>query len=107
MENLIEKIRNALNIPYITEEDTVQDGCFLVVPYAVSGIHGNGKPMTEVLSVSVELFYEDKSVMNSDCTSLWIYLINEKYICSNPEYTYEQNKKMYRCTINVDIIGGN
>lgn len=104
MDKLQEFIEDKLNIPYITEEDAVLDGCFMLVPISTSGIRGNGKPLNAVTSVSLELFYSEKSNAVNNALYLWFELNANGYHASDPNYTYEKNASGYRASMYVEIL---
>lgn len=106
MDKLIDTIRKELSIPYISEEDTVMDGSFLVSPIITNGIKGDGKFQSVYDLVVVDLFFSDKRDALKASRKM-LGALPDKYIIGNPDYTYEKNCKMWRMTVNISIEGGN
>ena len=104
MQKLQKLIEDKLNIPIIDENESVYDGCFMIYPYMTSGIQGNGIPQNLVTSVSLELFYSDKLELLSISNNLWLYLHQNGYISSSPDYIYEKNASLWRCSIKIEIL---
>lgn len=104
MEALKKFIENTLDIPEINEDEAVYDGSFMIVPYMVSGLKGNGVPQTAVISASLELFYKDKTELVEKAIEMWKALAENKYVVSDPDYVYENNADLWRGTIDVNII---
>lgn len=107
MTELVEFIKDTLDIPVIEENGRVVDGCFFATPYNTTTFNGNGNVLIMDDSVSIDLFYNDKI----DCVSATHSLIKafntvNKYKAQSPTYTYEDEANMYHSIINVVIIGG-
>jgi len=102
MENLIDLIENTIDIPYIEENDTVQDGCFAVTPYLTQYLRGDGVPIASHTRVEVTVFYNSKLELMATCQDIVVLLSENKYVCSDPSYVYDSNGELYKASINVD-----
>lgn len=106
MNDLIELITQTLQIPYLTEQDTVYDGSYTLIPYMSTSIKGNGKTVNENDYASVELFYKNKFTALEEVKRLKRTLEDNHYVCENPEIIREDNGDIYRASMNVISIGG-
>lgn len=103
MDKLIDLIGEFLNIPEIEPNEAVQDGSFQISPIRTDGLRGDGKFCTMQDVFSVNLFYANKLEMMADVKALVNHLIDHKYKCSAPDYTYEMNGGIWRANIQVEV----
>lgn len=107
MTDLIEVIKDKLDIPCVEPGDAIMDGCFLATPYWTSGVRGNGKLLELNDYVLVDLFYRDRTECLNNTKGLISELnINPRYSFENPSYSYEEDAGLYHASINIIIIGG-
>lgn len=108
MKKVKEVISETLNIPCISEEDTVDKyGCFMLVPVLTSGISGDGVLCTCDDNWRIHIFEQDKFELINDSRSVFKRLEKEKEIVVDaPTYTYEKEWKVWRAMINLTMIGG-
>lgn len=95
-----------MEIPYISEEDTVMDGSFTLAPVISNGLRGNGMIQSEIDYYAVNLFYSDKKELVADTKKLCSTLLQEGMICDTPNYTYEREGGIWRGMLRVGQIGG-
>lgn len=106
MKAFIEKVKTELNAPYLTEKDTLCDGCFCVTPILSSGIKGNGVIQHLNTTYALDIFYADEIELVGKTKELIILLSRSGYICQDPSYNYEKNVGLWRGNINITGIGG-
>lgn len=108
MSDLQTFIEDCLNIPYIPENQAIMDGSFMITPYMVESLKGDGKVQNVTVLSSVELFYEDKSdaVENGILLSS---LLNEEnnYVADDPDFTFENEAQIWRTTVRVQEVINN
>lgn len=105
MDNLIEFIKNTLNIPYIEENEAVMDGCFCLSPYTSTGLSGNGQITSVTNYYAIDIFYEDKKIAVAQSIKLWKELNSQNNYCSqSPDYTYEQGAEMWHAVVRAQEV---
>lgn len=104
MDNIIDLIENSIiDLVYIEENDTVQDGCFAISPYLTSFLKGNGVPVVSSTQGELVIFYKDKSELVETCNDVVTLLSENKIVCSDISYTYDQNGLLYRANFTVNF----
>lgn len=108
MKKVEETISTMLNIPCISEEDTIDKyGCFMLVPVLTSGISGDGTLCTYDDNWRIHIFKQDKSELIRESKKVFKHLAKEKkVVVDTPSYTYEKEWKVWRAMITIIMIGG-
>ncbi len=106
IDELKERIKNILEVPYISEEDTVMDGSFTMEPVISGGLRGNGTIQSSIDYYMVNLFYSDKKELVVNTKRLCSELLHMGMICDTPDYTYEKEGRIWRGRLRVGIVGG-
>lgn len=107
MNKLISAIQSAVAIPYIEEQDPVIDGCFAITPFITTSLKGNGAVQEISDGLALDIFYKRKADCVSQTREIYKALSTvSNYVVEEPEYTYQQEARMYSSSIRVYIIGG-
>lgn len=107
MDRIIDLIENTIDIPYIEENDAVQDGCFAITPYLTSFLRGDGVPVASNTQMEVTVFYESKIALVEACKNIIVLLSENNFICSDLSYTHDSNGNLYRANFTTNLTGGN
>lgn len=107
MKKLVEQVKKELNVPYLTEDDTLCDGCFCVTPILSSGIRGNGVVQHMNTAQALDIFYADKMELVEKAQALAITLSKNGYVCQDLSYTHEKNVRLWRANTYITGKGGN
>lgn len=108
MKKVEEMISTMLNIPCISEEDTVDKyGCFMLVPVLTSGISGDGTLCTYDDNWRIHIFKQDKFKLIKESKKVFKELAKKSRVTvGEPTYTYEKEWKVWRAMIMINLIGG-
>lgn len=98
LENLI---ADALNIPFVNEDDAVFDGCFNTEPWMTETFDGNGVPVHITDHISINIFHTNKVDVMSSVHELLPVLAKNKVVAGMPDYTWQEAGRMWMATINV------
>ena len=104
MTKLMEWIKSITEMPYIDESGIVMDGSFDLYPVITGGIEGNGEVQNTYTTYSCNVFLKNKEEMVKICTKLWKELCKQKYVCDQPDYTYENEGHIWRGTLMIQAV---
>lgn len=108
MDKLQDYIKTLLNIPCIAENHAVMDGSFIIEPYIVTSLRGDGGIQSVTISSVVNLFYKDKKDAVNNGILLFKGLSNEEgFCCDDPDFTYENEANMWHTTMRVQEVLNN
>lgn len=104
-DRIIELVKDALNIPYIDENNAIMDGSFTVSPYITDSLVGDGNPVNITVYSTIDLFYLSKTDAVNNGILLFKTLCEENGICcENPDFTYENDGKIWRSSVRVQEV---
>lgn len=101
IHRLEDLVSDALNIPFIAEDDAVFDGCFNTEPWMTETLTANGVPVHITDHISINLFHANKVDAISSVHELLPILAENKVVASMPDYSWQDNAKLWMTTINV------
>lgn len=105
MQTLIDYIKGLLNIPYITEGDTVLNGCFAVEPFGVSALRANAGEVVSVSThYSVELFFNSKEELLEASEALFRNINSINGYTSGPVYSFDRSSGFWQGVLNIEYL---
>ena len=106
MDKLEKVIQNAVGKQYscIQDGDAVVVPCYLIVPFGVSGLKGNGSCVEQVVLCEVSFFVETRSDAVSVAVDMANVLKEHGYVCADTQIGYEKNAKSWKVIFLAEYV---
>ena len=106
MNKLEMLVQNALGKQYscIQDGDAVIVPCYLITPYGVGTLKGNGMCVEQTLQCEVCFFVESREKAFNLATQLNCVFLKNQYVCSDPGIEYEKNAKAWKVIFLVEYV---
>ena len=106
MDKLIELITNSLgkSYPEIKEGDVITPPCFVLTPYGLNGLKGNGIPVENTVSYEICVFTYGRMEALAVSLKMKNDLAENGYACTDPYIEYEKNAKSWKIIIQAEGI---
>ena len=88
----------------IRDGDAVIAPCYLITPYGVGTLKGNGTCVGQTLQCEVCFFVESREKAFDIATQLNCIFLKNQYVCSDPGIEYEKNAKAWKVIFLVEYV---
>ncbi len=106
MDRLINHIKEITNAIYITEDENVYDNTFALNAVLSRALKANGRVQNISDYYNMDYFATDKIQLKETMRKLLVELTIRKYVCTDPEYSYEANGHIWKGTMQIISTGG-
>lgn len=98
MDNLETLIQTAVGQEYscIQEGDVVIPPCYLITPYGIGGLRGNGSCVNSTVQYEICFFMESRLKAVEIAVLLQKRFQYNKYACTDPQIQHEKNAKAWK-----------
>lgn len=99
-------VQNALGNQYscIQDGDVVITPCYLIAPYGLGALKGNGICAEQTLRCEVCFFVETRKIATEIASQMQQVFLRNHYICTDPEMEYEKNAKAWKVIFLVEYV---
>lgn len=106
MDRLEKVIRNTVGEQFscIQEGDVVISPCYLITPFGVGGLKGNGSCTEQFVQCEICFFVETRSDAVSVAVDMANVLPENDYICTDPQIEYEKNAKSWKVIFLAEYV---
>lgn len=106
MDSLEKVIQNAVGKQYscIQDGDAVIAPCYLIAPFGVGGLKGNGSCIEQFVQCEICFFVEKRSDAVSVAVDMANVLSENDYVCTDPQIEYEKNAKSWKVIFLAEYI---
>ena len=106
MDKLKNLMQEALGKEYscIQDGDAIMTPCYLITPFGVGGLKGNGSCIEQFVRCEICLFVETRSDAVTVAVDMSNVLSENDYICTDPQIEYEKNAKSWKVIFLAEYV---